>query len=180
MRHIKEPGLKLIKSFEGLRLKPYLCSANVPTIGYGSTYYQDKRKVDLLDKPITEEMAEILLQENLKEFESNVERMLKVEVNDNEFDALVSFAYNCGWQALEKSTLMRLLNSGADRKAVGDQFLRWNKAGGKELAGLTRRRQAERSLFLHPVQNNLLPEGPTKEDIEVKLQEIEDEVMKKP
>lgn len=178
MRSIKEAGLKLIKSFEGLRLKPYLCSAGVPTIGYGSTYYQDKKKVTLKDQPISEATAEMLLQVNLKEFENRVENMVKVSINDNEFDALVCFAYNIGISALEKSTLLKLLNSGADRAAVADQFLRWNKAGGKELAGLTRRRQAERSLFLQPVAN-ILPQGPSNEDIEVKLSEIEEEIMKK-
>lgn len=182
MRKVNKAGLDLVKSFEGLFLKPYLDPIQIPTIGYGTIVYENGVKVSMKDPAITEERAIELLQYELDEKAHNVERMVKVELNDNEFAALVSFAYNVGWQSLEKSTLLKLLNSGADRSAVADQFLRWNKAGGKELAGLTRRRQAERSLFLQPSvesKSEELPDGPSDMDIDAKLKQIEDDIMKK-
>lgn len=182
MRPVNKAGIDLIKSFEGLFLKPYLDPVNIPTIGYGTIAYPDGKKVTMKDRDITEAEAEHYLMFEVEEKAHNVERMVKVTLNDNEYAALVSFAYNVGWQGLEKSTLMKLLNSNADRVAVADQFLRWNKAGGKELKGLTRRRQAERSLFLQPVvESNTehLPSGPSEEDINDKLKKLEDEIMKK-
>jgi len=134
------------------------------------------------DRAITEAEATEYLMHEVEEKAHNVERMTKVALNDNEYAALVSFAYNVGWQALEKSTLMKLLNAGTPRSAVADQFLRWDKAGGKVLAGLTRRRQAERALFLQPeVQssNEHLPSGPSDADINAKLKKLEDDIMKK-
>ena len=183
MRKINNAGIELIKSFEGLFLKPYLDSVGIATVGYGTIQYENGTKVSMNDKPITQERALELLQHEVEEKARNVERMVKVQLNDNEFAALVSFAYNVGWQALEKSTLLKLLNAGTDRVTVADQLLRWNKAGGKELAGLTRRRQAERSLFLQPLVESkteeLLPSGPSEDEIESKLKAMEDEIMKK-
>lgn len=182
MRKVNKAGLDLVKSFEGLFLKPYLDPIQIPTIGYGTIKYENGTKVSMKDPAITEERATELLEWEINEKAHNVERMTKVVLNDNEFAALVSFAYNVGWQGLEKSTLMKLLNSNADRTAVADQFLRWNKADGKELPGLTRRRQAERSLFLQPSvesKSEQLSDGPSDMDIEAKLKKLEDEIMKK-
>ena len=182
MRPVNKAGTDLIKSFEGLFLKPYLDPIKIPTIGYGTIKYPNGKTVTMQDRAITETEATEYLLHEVEEKASNVGRMVKVALNDNEYAALVSFSYNVGWPALEKSTLMKLLNAGADRTAVADQFLRWNKAGGKELAGLTRRRQAERSLFLTPVvqsSNEQLPSGPTDDDINAKLKAIEDDIMKK-
>lgn len=182
MRSVNKAGIDLIKSFEGLFLKPYLDPIQIPTVGYGTIKYPNGKKVTMQDRAITEAEATEYLMHEVQEKAQNVERMAKVALNDNEYAALVSFAYNVGWQALEKSTLLKLLNAGSDRSAVADQFLRWNKAGGKELAGLTRRRQAERSLFLQPVvqsNNEHLPSGPSDEDINAKLKKLEDEIMKK-
>jgi lysozyme len=180
MRKTNKAGIDLIKSFEGLFLKAYLDPINIPTIGYGTIKYPDGKAVTMKDPVISEAQATQYLEHEVNEKVSNVERMVKVALNDNEFAALVSFSYNVGWQALEKSTLMKLLNAGADRTAVADQFLRWNKAGGKELAGLTRRRQAERSLFLQPdVQAGMLPDGPSEQEINDKLKQIEDDIRKK-
>ena len=183
MRRVNKAGLDLIKSFEGLFLKPYLDPIKIPTIGYGTIAYPNGKKVTMQDAPITEAQALEYLQFEVDEKAANVERMVKVPMNDNEFAALASFAYNVGWQGLEKSTLMKLLNAGSDRGAVADQFLRWDKAAGKTLPGLTRRRQAERSLFLQPdVQSNdneQLPSGPSDDDINAKLKKLEDEIMKK-
>lgn len=182
MRSVNKAGIDLIKSFEGLFLKPYLDPIKIPTIGYGTIKYPNGKAVTMKDPEITEAQATEYLMHEVNEKAQNVTRMVKVNINDNEFAALVSFSYNVGWPALEKSTLMKLLNSNADRTAVADQFLRWNKAGGKELPGLTRRRQAERSLFLQPVvesKEQLLPSGPTDDDINKKLKQIEDDIMKK-
>ncbi len=134
-------GIALIKEFEGLRLKAYKDIVGVPTIGYGSTH-----GVTMGDE-ITEEEAEILLLEDLREYEDCVNQYVTVPITQEEFDALVSFAYNLGCGALRGSTLLRLLNAG-NKEAAAQQFKRWNKAGGVEVAGLTRRRVAEANLFM--------------------------------
>ena len=144
---ISEKGLNLIKEFEGLRLKPYKDAVGIPTIGYGNTYYEDGRKVSLSDPAITEERATALLKMVVKRYEDAINRYVQVPITQNQFDALVSFAYNIGNENVRKSTLMKLLNRKQYTEAA-DQLLRWNKAGGKTLKGLTRRRQAERVLFL--------------------------------
>jgi lysozyme len=171
---IGKKGLDLIKSFEGLKLNPYLDSVNIPTIGFGTIRYPNGKAVSMSDPAITEEKALFFLEHEINEKTSAINKMLKVSVNQNQFDALVSFAYNVGVGALQKSTLLKLLNSG-DYAAAAEQFLRWNKAGGKELAGLTRRRQAERSLFLQPINNSLFDE-PSEEEINKKLADIEKEL----
>ncbi|MFV3380265.1 lysozyme [Pseudomonas sp. NY15354] len=134
-------GLSLIKSFEGLRLQAYQDAVGVWTIGYGAT-----RGVKA-GMSISKEQAERMLLNDVQRFEPEVERLVTVPLSQNQWDALVSFAYNLGSANLESSTLRRLLNSG-DYAAAADQFPRWNKAGGKVLAGLARRREAERALFL--------------------------------
>ena len=144
---ISEKGLGLIKEFEGLVLKPYKDAVGIPTIGYGNTYYEDGRKVSLSDPAITEERATALLKMVVKRYEDAINRYVQVPITQNQFDALVSFAYNIGNENVRKSTLMKLLNRKQYTEAA-DQLLRWNKAGGKTLKGLTRRRQAERVLFL--------------------------------
>lgn len=137
-------GISLIKEFEGLSLDAYLCSAGVMTIGYGHTGGVQK------GDRITEKKAEELLQDDLKKFENGVLRLVRVPLNQNQFDALVSFAFNLGVGNLGKSTLLRKLNGG-DFAGAATEFVRWNKAGGRELAGLTRRRNAEAELFSTPV-----------------------------
>lgn len=134
-------GLRLIKSFEGLRLNTYIDAVGVWTIGYGTT-----RGV----RPgmrISEAQAEAFLRKDLDRFEAAVTRNVKVPINDDQFAALVAFTYNVGDGALASSTLLRLLNQ-RDYRRAADEFLRWNKGGGRVLAGLTRRRRAERALFL--------------------------------
>lgn len=138
---INAAGLNLIKSFEGVRLRTYNDGVGVPTIGYGHTgpdvYY---------GLEITQARAEQLLVQDLKRFEDAVRRAVKVSLNDNQFAALVSFTFNVGEGALQSSTLLRLLNAG-DYNGASAQFLRWSYAGGQQLPGLYRRRQAERALF---------------------------------
>ncbi len=138
--HTSQKGLDLIKSFEGLRLSAYRCPADIPTIGYGTT-----AGVKMGDT-ITKERAEILLRADVKRFEDQVLRLVKVPLTQGQFDALVSFTYNLGAANLGNSTLLRLLNAG-DYKGAAAQFDRWTKAGGKELPGLVKRRAAERALF---------------------------------
>ena len=149
MRLINQAGLNLIESFEGCVLKPYLDSVKIPTIGIGTTVYPDGRKVTMSDPAITKEKAYEYLRDHLSKDCAFVESVLKVPVTDNQFAALASFTYNVGRDALKKSTLLRKLNAG-DVKGAADQFLKWDHAGGKVVAGLTRRRKAERELFLHP------------------------------
>lgn len=137
---INEAGLNLIKDFEGCRLKAYLCPAGVWTIGYGHT---QGVKPDMV---INQLQAERFLRQDLKRFEDAVTSLVKVPITPNQFSALVSFTYNVGTGALYDSTLLRKLNK-EDYKGAANEFLRWNKAGGKVLPGLTRRRLAEKDLF---------------------------------
>lgn len=145
--NIGDRGLDLIRAFEGFRADPYLDAVGVPTIGYGSTYYPDGQRVRLTDPPISEPEARRLMQATLAEFEDGIADALQVEVTQSQFDALVCWAFNIGVSAAQNSTLMKKLNSG-DYFGAADQFLRWNKAGGVVLRGLSRRREAERELFL--------------------------------
>ncbi|MGE8302896.1 MAG: lysozyme [Pseudomonas kermanshahensis] len=134
-------GLSLIKSFEGLRLQAYQDSVGVWTIGYGAT-----RGVKA-GMAITKEQAERMLLNDVQRFEPEVQRLVTAQLNQNQWDALMSFTYNLGSANLESSTLRRLLNAG-NYTAAADQFQRWNKAGGQVLTGLVRRRAAERDMFL--------------------------------
>lgn len=140
-------GLELIKSFEGFYSKPYLDPIGIPTIGYGATYYPNKKKVTMKDKPLTEKEASDLLKEMMTTYENDVKRLVKRELNQNKFDALVSFTYNLGSANLGKSTLLKKVNANPCDKTIKDEFLKWNKAGGKVLNGLTRRRNAEAELY---------------------------------
>ena len=140
-------GLDLIKSFEGLKLKPYLCPANVPTVGYGSTFYENDKKVKLTDPSITEQRASELLLDSLKGFERYVDSYCRDDINQNQFDALVSFCYNLGPANLKSSTLLKKANGNPNDPTIAQEFLKWNKAGGRALKGLTKRRQAESDLY---------------------------------
>lgn len=142
-----ENCLGLIRQFEGFSAKPYKCPADVWTIGYGSTRYADGRAVASSDPNITEQAAGALVLATLGAYESAVNDSVKVQLSQNEFDALVDFAYNVGAGNLRSSTLLKKLNAG-DRAGSADEFLKWNKGGGKVLPGLVRRREAERKLFL--------------------------------
>ena len=143
-------GLAIIKKFEGFRSKPYLCPAGVPTIGYGSTRYADGRPVKMTDAPIAEAQAQELLQATLAKYEACVNGAVKMPINQNQFDAFVSFTYNLGCGAFRKSTMLQLFNTGY-AGAAAEQFARWNRGGGKVLAGLVSRRAAERALFVSKV-----------------------------
>ncbi|HHJ4404335.1 TPA: lysozyme [Citrobacter freundii] len=142
-------GIALIKCFEGCRLTAYPDpgTGGAPwTIGYGWTHPIDGKPV----KPgmtIDQETADRLLKTGLVGYENDVLKVVRVKLTQGQFDALVSFAYNVGSRALSTSTLLKKLNAG-DIKGAADEFLRWNKSGGKVMPGLTNRREAERALFL--------------------------------
>jgi len=140
--------LDLIAKFEGLKLSPYLCSAGVPTIGYGATYYKDGTLVTMKDPIITVDMAKELLAIHVKSFYNQVKTITNgLNLTENQLSALTSFSYNLGIGALLKSTLLKKIKIDINDKTIYDEFLKWNKAGGKELIGLTRRREDEAKLY---------------------------------
>jgi lysozyme len=139
-------GINLIKKYEGCKLKAYLCPAKIPTIGFGNTQYENGSKVKIGDV-ITESRSEELLNYILDEFEIGVSKLLKVDVKQNQFDALVCFAYNIGLGNLKKSTVLKLVNQNPSDPSIEINWKAWNKAGGKVLTGLTRRRDDEYKLY---------------------------------
>jgi lysozyme len=144
---ISQKGIDLIKKFEGLKLKPYLCSAGVPTIGYGNTFYETGKKVTLNDPAITEKRAEELLAHLLVSFEKYVDSFCRDDISQSQFDALVSFAYNLGPNSLKASTLLKKVNANPSDPTIKAEFLKWTKAGGRVLKGLVLRREAEAALY---------------------------------
>ena len=137
---ISQEGLSLIKKFEGCELEAYKCAAGVWTIGYGST--NDVKE----GMEISQERADMLLIEDVEVFEEAVNNLVEVDLEQNQFDALISWTFNLGPTNLKNSTLLKVLNN-KDYEGVPAQIKRWNKAGGKVLEGLTRRREAEALLF---------------------------------
>jgi len=137
---IGNKGIDLIKHFEGCELEAYKCPAGVWTIGYGHIKGVSEGMT------ITQEEAEEMLRDEMAEYEGYVNKLVTAELNQNQFDAMVSWVYNLGGGNLSSSTLLKVLNDG-DYAGVPAQMMRWNKAGGKVLEGLTRRRQAEADLF---------------------------------
>ena len=143
-----ESGKDFIKRFESISLKPYLDIIGVPTIGYGNTYYEDGKKVTIHDKPITLKKANDLFDFILsKDFEIPVNKLLKKNISQNQFDAIISLAYNIGISNFKSSTLLRKINENPDDKTIHLEFLKWNKSGGKVVNGLTRRRMEESLVF---------------------------------
>ena len=140
-------GYLFITKHEGLRLKPYLCPAKIPTIGYGNTYYSDGKRVTLLDKDITKQQAFEMFKEIANRFAKRVDELVTSNINQNQFNALVSFAYNVGTGNFASSTLLKKINKNPNDLTLKAEFLRWNKAGGKVLNGLTNRRNEEADLY---------------------------------
>lgn len=143
---ISSNGIKLISEFEGCYLEAYLCPAKVWTIGIGTTIYPNGIKVKDGDT-CTLEQANEYLAHDMKEFEKTINNFVKVDLTQNQFDALVSLSYNIGSNAFKNSTLLKKLNN-KDYQGAADQILVWNRGDGKVLKGLVRRREAERALFL--------------------------------
>ena len=148
-------GYLLICEFEGLRLKPYLCSAGVPTIGYGNTFYPSGRKVTMRDPTITQGTAFAMLKVVADMFAKDVDSLVTSTINQNQFNALVSFAFNLGSdidadnipEGLGDSRLLRFVNSNPNDGNIAKEFIKWNKAGGRVLDGLTKRRIKESQLY---------------------------------
>lgn len=141
-------GVNFIKRFEQLRLEPYKCSAGWWTIGYGHA-------ISKTEKPsweIDESQANKMLGMDLATSERAISRLIRVPLMQNQFDALVSFTFNLGSGALQRSTLRMKLNRG-EFEDVPEEFLKWNKAGGRILKGLTRRRLAEATIFMKGTNN---------------------------
>lgn len=136
-----QKGIDLICSFEGFQSKAYICPAGVLTIGYGHTGPDVKKGM-----VITQQQGKELLAKDLARFENAVNSTVKVPINQNQFDAMVSLAFNIGANAFAGSTLAKKINA-KDYAGAAEQFPRWNKGGGKVLTGLVRRRAAEKLLF---------------------------------
>jgi len=148
-------GLALIKQKEGFEAKPYLCPAKVPTIGYGATYYPKDysiialrgKRVTLNDPEISELTASVLLKNMLRVYETGVNSFTRDDINQNQFDALVSFAYNLGVANLKGSTLLKKVNKNPTDKSIRAEFMKWTYADGKQLKGLVTRREQEADLY---------------------------------
>ena len=138
--NISQEGIALIKRFEGCELEAYIDSVGIPTIAYGRI-----KNVEMGDT-CTQEQAEKWVEEELPEYDGYINDMVKVELEQCQFDALCSWVYNLGPNNLKESTLLKVLNEG-NYSSVPAEIKRWNKAGGKVLQGLMRRREAEALLF---------------------------------
>lgn len=146
----------MVAHFEMFMAKPYIDAAGIPTIGYGSTFYPNGKKVTMHDAPVSEKVAKDLMTLELNNTATAINVFLKAEVNQAQFDSLVSFAYNCGSHALKSSTLMRLINGGVLNKegwkrTITAEFGKWIHANGKKLPGLVSRRATEAYLFCEGV-----------------------------
>ena len=144
----KVSALNLIKQFEGLELTAYPDTGNIWTIGFGSTINKDTGQAIRPGDKIDLATAERWLKIDIAEREKYIKPLIKVPITENQKSAIISLAYNIGTGAFAKSTLLRLLNQGADKKLVANEFLKWNKVKGIEVKGLTNRRKLERELFL--------------------------------
>jgi len=144
MRHITKDGLRLIKQFEGFEPEIYLDAAGLPTIGYGHLIHPGEHR--MFQNGISESAAEALLAKDVWSAERAVLRLIKVPLTDSQFDALVSFTFNLGGGALQRSTLRCKVNR-EEHAEVPHEFMRWVWAGGRPLRGLIRRREAEAELY---------------------------------
>jgi len=133
-------GYLMICEFEGFSAKPYLCPAKLATIGYGNTFYADGKKVTMVDKEITRAEAFDMFKDIADKFAKKVSKCVTSPLNQNQFNSLVSFAYNVGVANLMNSTLLKRVNANHNDPEIRTQFLRWDKVGTKKLAGLTKRR----------------------------------------
>ncbi len=149
---ISQTGVDLIKSFEGLRLEPYQDIAGIFTIGYGTTRYPSGEKVKKHDRSITEQEAESYLRNDISYFEKQVDAMTRDDITQNQFDSLVSFAYNLGYNALKGSTLLKKVNVNPNDPSIKQEFMRWVYANGRKSKGILNRRINESDLYFNPYQ----------------------------
>lgn len=144
---LDKEGYNLITKFEGLSLKPYLCSAKIPTIGYGNTYYPDGKRVTLLDKEINKQYAFDIFKEVADRFAKRVDTLVTKNVNQKQFNALVSLCYNIGTANFSSSTLLKKVNINPNDLSIKNEFLRWNKVNKVAINGLTKRRNEEANIY---------------------------------
>jgi lysozyme len=144
---LNSDGYLLITEFEGFSSKPYLCPAKIPTIGYGNTYYPDGKRVTLLDKEITKQNALEIFKSVADRFASRVSKLVTSPLNQNQFNALVSIAYNIGTGNFASSTLLKKVNKNHNDITIALEFKKWNKVNKKEVAGLTKRRIYEANIY---------------------------------
>lgn len=147
--NLNEAGKSLIKSFEGCKLKAYKCPAGLWTCGYGSTWYPDGTKVKEGDV-ITQERADELFEIIAEDFSNKVRPLIKKELTDNNFSALVSFAYNAGVGNLKNSTLLKKVNANPEDETIAAEFKKWVRVNNVVLKGLQKRREAEIKLYFTP------------------------------
>ena len=147
INQISQSGLSLIKRFEGVKLKPYLCPAGIPTISIGCTYYEDGTKVRMTDAPISEARATDIFLNVIKHYERSVDSFCRDDINQNQFDALVSFCYNLGAGSLKSSTLLKKVNANPNDLLISKEFAKYKYSNGKISQGLINRRQAESELY---------------------------------
>ncbi len=140
IKQMSDNGLKFLMNNEGVVLKPYLDTKGIPTIGVGNTFYEDGSKVKMTDPPITEKRAMELFRWILKQYELAVYSNTRDDINQNQFDALVSFTYNVGVTAFKNSTLLKRINANASQQSITNAFMMWNKP--KEIIG-RRKREVE-------------------------------------
>jgi len=138
---------EVIKEFEGYSSEPYLCPANIPTIGYGNTMYANGERVTMDDSKIDKKEADKMLLDTIKSVEKEVKNVVEVKLPAHKLAALISFTYNVGIGNLSNSTLLAWVNSNPNYSQIPSQFRRWNRGGGKVLKGLIRRREAEIELW---------------------------------
>ena len=146
--HISQNGINTIKGFEGFRGVPYLDKADVPTIGWGTIRYPNGVRVTLKDAEITQKQADLFFLHDVAIFESGVDALTIDSINQNQFDMLVSFAYNLGLGALRGSTLLKKVNRNPNDPTIKDEFTKWIYADGKRSRGLLSRRNKEASIYL--------------------------------
>ena len=144
---LNDQGYKFIAKHEGLRLKPYLCPAKIPTIGYGNTYYPNGKRVTLLDEPISKEQAFEMFKIIADRFGKRVDDLVTSTITQNQFNALVSFCYNVGTGNFMKSTLLKKVNADPKDFDIRHEFAKWTKAGGVKSNGLVNRRSEESALY---------------------------------
>lgn len=145
---ISDKGIKLICDFEQFMSKPYLCPAKIPTIGYGSTFYENGTKVTLKDAPITKERAISLMKYTVSSIVSPcIKKYVKSNLNQDQYDSLCSFIYNVGIGNFSASTLLKKINLNRFDPSIQNEFMKWVHADGKVSNGLVNRRIKEGNLY---------------------------------
>ena len=139
-------GMPIIRKYEGLRLRAYICPSGLPTIGYGATFYENGSRVQMGDV-ITIDRADKLLHLQVKLFADEVKKIVKSELNENQLGALTSFCFNVGGARFASSTLAKKANAHPNDPTIRAEFMRWTRGGGKVLAGLVKRREEEANLY---------------------------------